>query len=243
MNPITLFCLPCAGASATMYLRWRRHLPAWLRLQPIELPGRGARLDERPVDDFDALVELLLAEHASAFNAPHCLFGHSMGGLLAHGLARRRFARGELPPAALLISAVAAPPRLRDRPRPDRNDDAALIADLRRQGGTPAALYEAPELLRLTLDVLRADYGVCDSAPAVGGPRLPLALHVFGGCDDDIAAEALAAWADETSGSFTLDWYAGGHFYLRQNEVALVARIVQALEPLRALAPVAAPGR
>ena len=35
---LRLLCLPCAGASATMYLRWKRHLPAWIEIYPVERP-------------------------------------------------------------------------------------------------------------------------------------------------------------------------------------------------------------
>ncbi|MBF9265843.1 thioesterase, partial [Acidovorax cattleyae] len=35
---LVLLCLPCAGASATMYLRWQRRLPPGLRVVPVELP-------------------------------------------------------------------------------------------------------------------------------------------------------------------------------------------------------------
>lgn len=41
---LTLFCLPHAGASAMGYARWRRSVPAWLDIRPLELPGRGSRL-------------------------------------------------------------------------------------------------------------------------------------------------------------------------------------------------------
>jgi surfactin synthase thioesterase subunit len=40
---VNLLCLPCAGASATMYLRWRRLLSAWVQLVPVE-PGFGDAL-------------------------------------------------------------------------------------------------------------------------------------------------------------------------------------------------------
>lgn len=50
---VSLLCLPCAGASATMYLRWRRLLPKWIQVVPVELPGRGGRLAEALVEDFD----------------------------------------------------------------------------------------------------------------------------------------------------------------------------------------------
>ena len=43
MTQLNLLCLPYSGASAMVYSRWRRKLPQWLHLQPLELPGRGAR--------------------------------------------------------------------------------------------------------------------------------------------------------------------------------------------------------
>ncbi|MFO6015427.1 thioesterase domain-containing protein, partial [Pseudomonas aeruginosa] len=46
-TPVRLFCLPYSGASAMTYSRWRRKLPAWLAVRPVELPGRGARMARR----------------------------------------------------------------------------------------------------------------------------------------------------------------------------------------------------
>ncbi|MGV7927253.1 thioesterase II family protein, partial [Mycobacterium kansasii] len=43
-----LFCLPYSGASAMIYARWRRLVPSWLEVVPVELPGRGRRMDEPP---------------------------------------------------------------------------------------------------------------------------------------------------------------------------------------------------
>jgi len=44
---LTLFCLPYSGASAMFYSPWRRKLPEWLNVRPLELPGRGMRMDSR----------------------------------------------------------------------------------------------------------------------------------------------------------------------------------------------------
>ncbi|MFX6258389.1 thioesterase domain-containing protein, partial [Acinetobacter baumannii] len=38
---LQLFCLPYSGASATLFRRWQPSLPGWIRLLPLELPGRG----------------------------------------------------------------------------------------------------------------------------------------------------------------------------------------------------------
>ncbi len=133
-----------------------------------------------------------------------------MGALLACGMARRLQAQGLPLPRALLVSACAAPSQRGADRFAGPQDDAALVADLRRQGGTPDAVFAHPELLRLTLDLLRADYRVCGSF----GPRqavpLPLPVHAFAGRLDAMGAPAVQAWSCETRDAFTLDWFDGG---------------------------------
>jgi len=40
------------------------------------------------------------------------------------------------------------------------NSDDAIIQELRRLNGTPPALFKHPELLRLTIDILAADFAL-----------------------------------------------------------------------------------
>ena len=234
---IDLLVLPCAGASATMYLRWRRLLPAWVRLVPVELPGRGGRIGEPYVEDCATLVAQLCDEHAASMGGRYALFGHSMGALLAYGMAQRQRALSRPLPCALFASGSPAPSRRDPERYPGKGDDAALIADLRKQGGTPEEVFASAELLRLTLDTLGADYRVCDSfrhaSPAGSGTPLPeplpLPLHVLAGRDDDIAAERIEAWRREAGAAFTLDWFDGGHFFIRQQEAQALAAVTRAL--------------
>ncbi len=226
---LNVLCLPCAGASATMYLRWRRLLPEWIRVVPVELPGRGERLAEPLAEDFDALVAQLCHEQASLLSGHFALFGHSMGALLAYGMAQHLRAAGLSLPQALFVSGSPAPSR-RDPGRfQGKEGDAALIADLRKQGGTPQAVFDNAELLRLTLDTLGADYRVCQSFTHRAAQPLPLPLHVFGGRDDDISTERLQAWQKEAAGMFSLRWFEGGHFFIRQKEDLVLQAIVREL--------------
>jgi surfactin synthase thioesterase subunit len=226
---IELLALPCAGASATMYLRWRRQLPEWIRLVPVELPGRGARLGERCVEDFEQLVNQICDEQEQRLQGCCALFGHSMGALLAYAITQRQRALSRPPPRALFVSASPAP-SWRDRDRfAGMNDDAALIADLRKQGGTPEEVFGSSELLRLTLDTLGADYRVCESFSYAAGEPLAMPLHVLAGRQDDIAPERIEAWRREAGGTFTLDWFDGGHFFIRQQEPLALAAVVREL--------------
>jgi len=230
---VTLLCLPCAGASAVMYLRWRRLLPEWVQVLPIELPGRGARLGDPFVEDFETLVERLRDEHAAALAGRFMLFGHSMGALLAWGLTHRlREQQGTLP-AALFVSGCPAPTQRDPLRFAHKDSDAQLVADLRRQGGTPDEVFESPEMLRITLDALRADYRVCASVPDAPRPPLTMPLHAFGGRQDEIAAPRIAAWRREARTLFSLTWLDGGHFFIRRSEPQLLAALLREMQALR----------
>lgn len=300
--PLDLYCLPCAGASASVYLRWRRRLPAWIEVLPLELPGRGMRLGEPLVEDFQTLVEQLCEEivqgrhggrqfsrpfgdqssaHSNAhFNAHSnkkgdkqsgqhggrygskpsayaenyrwAILGHSLGGLLAYGItARLQSLRAAIPaplipapsipapstpehtplpmPERLLVAASPAPSRQDADAFPDTHDDAALIADLHKQGGTPREVFDSPELLALTLRTLRADYRVCESFEHRGSAPLAAPIQVLAGRDDDIEAHRIEAWRDEAGDGFALHWFDGGHFFIREQEKPVLAMLERSL--------------
>ncbi|MFM9271598.1 thioesterase II family protein [Halomonas elongata] len=227
---LRLLCLPCAGASATMYLRWKRWLPEWVEVHPVELPGRGERLGEPLIDTFETQVVRLCEEQATRLRGDFALFGHSMGALLAYGMAARLRDVGRPQPCMLFASGSAAP-SMRDPQRfAGLDSDEALIADLRQQGGTPEAVFESPELLRLTLDMLAADYRLCDSFRYRAKPPLPCPVQVLAGRDDDIEGERLEAWRRETEGAFSLEWFEGGHFFIRQQEERVLEAVARTLE-------------
>lgn len=237
---ITLLSLPCAGASASMYLRWRRRLPAWVRVQPVELPGRGARLHEASEKTFDTLVSRVCDDLEMYPPQRYALFGHSMGALLAYGITHELRSRNCPPPVALLVSACAAPSRQDWRRYANKDGMEELIADLRKQNGTPDEVFESRELLSMTLNVLRTDYRICASFRHRKLQPLAIPVHVFGGCTDEIHESRLEAWRSECVAEFSLDWFNGGHFFLRQHEKAfldvLVQRLASSVRPISGIA-------
>jgi surfactin synthase thioesterase subunit len=242
MRTVNLLCLPNAGASAMMYLGWRARLPDWIKLVPVELPGRGRRIGEPCAEEFDALVAQLCREHAGAMRAPYALFGHSMGALLAYGVARRQLLAGAPLPLTLFASGTAGPSR-RDAERFARTDDASLIATMRRHGGTPQEVFDSPELMAMTLDILRADYKLCQSFTYRAGTPLPMPLEVLVGRQDDLGGERVVAWQREAGGAFALHWFPGGHFYLRERRDAVLQTVVRGLrQRLAASTPSRMPG-
>ena len=217
-TPLRLFCLPHSGASASVYARWRRVLPDWLQVCPLELPGRGMRMGEPLQRDIKALAAQLAIEISRDLNGPYALFGHSLGGLLAFELAHALNARNVPAPLALFVSGTAGPARRDVSEYAIEKTDAQLIARLRELQGTCDAVLANPELMQLMLPILRADFLLCGSFTY--GEREPLGvpIHVFGGKQDSVRADQLLDWQLEAASGFSLDMFDGHHFFLVQHE-------------------------
>jgi len=219
---LRLLCLPYSGASAMFYHRWRKRLPEWLHVQPLELPGRGLRMDEPLQRNLDALIKQLADEIARDLTAPYALFGHSLGGLLAFELVHALKARGLPEPLCVLVSATAGPARRDVSEYREPKSDAELIGKLRSLQGTPEDALANQELLDLMLPILRADFLVAGSYQYAERAPLQAPIHVFGGKDDSISVDELLDWQCETASGFSLDMFSGGHFFLQTQEAPLL---------------------
>lgn len=232
MTQLTLLCLPYSGASAMVYSRWRRKLPEWLKLQPVELPGRGARFGEPLHTDMRRLALQLAHEQKATLKAPYALFGHSLGALLACEMAHALRSLGCPEPVALFASGTAAPTMRADYDRgfAEPKTDAELIEQLRTLNGTSEEVLANEELMSLTLPVLRADFLLCGRFEPVQRPLLKCPVHVLGGKDDRATTEQLIGWRKETHGSFSVDMLAGGHFFIHEHEAKVLRMIKDQME-------------
>jgi surfactin synthase thioesterase subunit len=232
VTQLTLLCLPYSGASAMVYSRWRNKLPHWLKLQPVELPGRGARFGEPLHTDMRRLALQLAHEQKTTLQAPYALFGHSLGALLACEMAHALRSIGCPEPAALFASGTAAPNMRADYDRgfAEPKTDAELIEQLRTLNGTSEEVLANEELMSLTLPILRADFQLCGGFKPLQRPLLKCPIHVLGGKADRATTAQLIGWSEETRGSFSVDMLAGGHFFIHEHEAKVLKVIKDQLE-------------
>jgi medium-chain acyl-[acyl-carrier-protein] hydrolase len=231
----TLVCLAHAGGAASAFARWPAMLPPWIDVLAVQLPGRGARLNEPSRRQLEPLLDELGPELARRSSGPVALFGHSLGALLAFELARWLRRGGLAAPTRLLLAACRAPQRIdRERRLHQANDDQ-LLAELRRLGGTPEEVLRQPELMSLTLPALRADLEILERYQLRDEPPLACPLTVFGGEADRIPPDDLEAWRAHTTAPFARLTLPGGHFFLQDESSrrVLLAAIGAALAPSR----------
>jgi surfactin synthase thioesterase subunit len=212
---IRLYCLPHSGGSPGEYMRLGDELTD-VEVTGIKLPGRGARVAERPIDSMPTLVSAMLA--AIEFRPPYALFGHSFGALAAYELTHALLAGDRPLPEMLLVSGYGAPHLPREVPPLSGLPDQELLRELdQRFDGTQAGILRDPALAALVLPALRADLAALESYRYHERPPLPRPLAVLGGARDVLTRAQLTGWTQHTSRSCTLRLLPGGHFYFREH--------------------------
>jgi surfactin synthase thioesterase subunit len=227
---LRLFCFPYAGGGAPIYSRWVKSLPPQVEVCPVQLPGRGGRLLETPFTRMGPLVQDLTRELRPYSDKPFAFFGHSMGAAIGFEIARLLRREGAPSPAHLFVSGRRAP-QLQRPERPTYNlPEAELIEELRRLKGTPAEVLEHPELMKVLLPVLRADFELIQTYEPRDEPPLDIPLTAFGGLEDDeVGREGLEGWRAHTIRAFSLRVFPGDHFYLTASQQLLLPALTQEL--------------
>lgn len=209
-----LFCFHPAGSGALLYRDWPAAIPADVEVLAVQLPGREARLAEPHLTDYGQVVEQLFAAMRPLLDRPYALFGHSMGALIAYGIAMTAPRVGPQAPTRLTVSGCPGPGSAPRKPGRARWSDAKLVEDMREMGGTPEEVLQHVGLLELILPTLRADYGVYESFRPPAGPQLACPVSVFGGQDDSVTVEELERWRGTTRAHTSVRLFPGGHFFL-----------------------------
>jgi surfactin synthase thioesterase subunit len=111
--------------------------------------------------------------------------------------------------------------------------DAAFVAGVQeRYGGIADAILRDPEVLRMFLPTLRADFTLLDRYRYRDGQPLPVPLTAIAGSDDPVEDPAdVRAWADHTSAAFRLVNVTGGHFFHREAREEVAECVNAVLRP------------
>lgn len=237
---LRLFCLPHAGGAASFFASWPERLPPTIEACAIQLPGRAARFSEVPFNRMEPLVAALADALLPAIDRPFALFGHSMGALVCFEFARRLQRIRGLVPAHLFVSGAFAPHLPRRGPKPEDLGDPAILETIAQLEGTPAEVLANKELVELLTPALRADFSVCESYAYRKRRALQCPITVFGGKNDPgVHSRALRAWAAETRGDVAVHKFPGGHFFLKEEEPAVLDVIRSTLSALADSSPLA----
>ncbi|PSB11062.1 putative thioesterase [Pleurocapsa sp. CCALA 161] len=225
---LRLFCFPYAGASSYSFRSWLDYLPKTIKICPIELPGRGIKIEQKPYQRIEPLVKAIALEILPYLDKPFAFFGHSMGGLVSFELARFIRRQYNLEPVHLFISGRRAPQTKNFKPPIHNLPEADFLQELRQLNGTPEEVLNNHELMELLMPILRAYFTVLETYIYSDEAPLNCPISVFGGLQDkEVSIEQLEAWQAQTCNSFDLKMLPGDHFFIHSSQSFLPELIQQ----------------
>lgn len=233
MSRIKLFCLPYAGSSAMIYYQWSKFLNQDIDLQPVELAGRGSRMDAPLYDSINgAAQEVCCSIKDQITDTPYAIFGHSMGSWIAFELYHEIIKSGLPLPEHVFFSGNRAPHLNIRRNKiihnlPENEFKNAIL----KLGGTPKSVFEDKALAEIFVPLIRADYKITETYQYLPGRnKIECGVSVLCGKEDSISQEDMEAWREHVLNKPDIVYFDGGHFFLNQNIGTVTSYINQTLK-------------
>lgn len=226
-RPRRLICFPPAGAGASLYYPWIDRAPGSIEVCSVALPGREDRMRESPASSVESLAGELAQGLIAELDRAYCLFGYSLGALLAYETALELQRLGLPAPQCIVTLAARGPGSL-----PRAETQAHLLSAtafrklLRDVGGTPAEILDNPAAMELFEPILRNDFRIAETYQRT--PLIPLNCPILSfHCEQDtlIEEDEVRGWRDCTSFDFCLKTLAEAHMVVQDTFMTLPDKI------------------
>lgn len=209
-----LFMFHFAGGNSYSY----RFLEPYLReftIEPVELPGRGMRSDERLLNDFESAANDLFNQVALKIqNTDFILFGHSMGALLAFRVAGMLDSHNKSP--KYLIVSGNPGPAIGANEKRYLLENKDFVSGLKKLGGLSVDFLQSEELLEYFLPIIKADFQIVDENGLKPGSVINVPIYAIMG-DLERYSNYITNWSSYTASDFTHKLLKGNHFFIYDN--------------------------
>lgn len=214
-----LFCFPHAGGSASYFRKWGTICEEMkIELIAIQLPGRGKRTGEQPLDNMECVMSQLVEELPSLLDErPFSFFGHSLGGMISYELCSQLSVNHQKIPNHLFLSSCRTPDTPSSVNKLYQLPDREFINKLKRLNGTPSEILDNPIFRALYLPLLRADFKLAETYRNTLKIPLPVNITCFYGDRDIVKRSDVLKWRDYSSLAYSHQMFNGDHFYLSKH--------------------------
>lgn len=228
-NKIKIFALPFGGGSKYSYRALERLVPDNFEWETIELPGRGARMQEPLLTDIHAMVEDIFRQIRSRLHKmEYLVYGHSIGTLLAYELTKKITMAGLRRPLGLFLTGREAPSTKNELKIADCEKNA-FWKNVQELGGLPEEILGNTELKDFFEPILRSDFKAIENYlyQPMDQP-LPVPIFIRFGIEEGLSDADIYDWQKETLFMLDAQVVPGNHFFIFQHPEQIMLQIIAA---------------
>lgn len=214
-----LFCLPYAGGSESIYYEWKKYLSSSIRLNPIELKGRGRRYNEPFYETLDEAVEDIFKNiKYKIMDDDYAIYGHSMGSLLAYELYYKIKKYNVKEPKHIFFSGYQAPSVIGKKEDIHNLPDYDFIKKMIDIGGTPKEIVNNMEIFEIFIPILRSDFKIIENYNyEKKEKKIECDVSILCGKQDFLQLKEILAWKDHVAKEIKIYNFEGNHFFINDN--------------------------
>jgi len=229
MKNIKLFCIPYAGGSGRVYLKWKPYLSKNIQLYPIELAGRGSRFCDDLYENHSEAVQDICNEIFDKIDdSDYVIFGHSMGCSLVlevvHTIEKMNLKR----PKCLIVSGDI-PPHIEG----EYIHQLPLYKFMERiyaLGGLPDEIMGNEKLYNIFSSIIYSDIKMSEinKIEKISEKIVPISMPLFvlrGEKETDTTMDRMLEWKKYTMDEFEIFSFEGNHFFIFDNIIEVCTKI------------------
>lgn len=223
MEKTQLFFIHFAGGNIYSF----RFMYAYLKefdIISLELPGRGKRVNENLIKDFDtAAIDVYHQLRLKRNSAKYIIFGHSMGASLALRVAGLMEEQQDAP-QQIFVSGNPGP-GVRDTRNRYLMNHEDFVSELKKMGGVSDDLINNKELFDFFEPILRADFEIAERNELASDQPIGTPIYAMMGSEEGRIDE-ITNWASYTHSEFDYEIIEGDHFFIN-NHAAKISNIIK----------------
>jgi surfactin synthase thioesterase subunit len=218
-----LFLLHFAGGSSYSFQFLKPYLLDEFQVIPLELPGRGSRIKEGLIRDFDeACRDICKQANMRLKSDAFLIYGHSMGAIIGLKLASELEHEGRNP-LQLIVSGNSGPKEERGSAKIHLMEKEDFRQALKEMGGMPDEVLLNDELFAYYEPILRADFEVLEKEePSFEPIKCPI-YAVMGTGEKNF--DRIGNWKHYTQSCFEYKGFHGDHFFIFEHAAEIAAII------------------
>ncbi|GAA3932952.1 thioesterase [Chitinophaga oryziterrae] len=220
-----LFLIHFAGGNIYSFQFMKPYLSAF-ELVPLELPGRGKRVDEELINDFDeATLDIYNQLTGNLYTNRFFIYGHSLGALLTLRVTAMLEQNGRFPESIIVTGNPGPGERENKQLYLMEKDD--FKKELLLMGGIPEVVLDNEELFDFYEPILRADLEIIEKRGDLSFAPVKARISAIMGSEEEKSSR-IENWKNFGLSDVRTILLPGNHFFIHNYAAQLCNIIGQA---------------